>query len=418
MSSWKNLLRRLGPGFITGAADDDPSGIGTYSQTGAMFGYAHLWLAPYSFPLMVTVQETCARIGMVSGRGLSAILKAYYPKWILYASVMLLIVANTINIAADLGAMAASMDMLTDLPFALWIVVISALVVLMEVFIDYRHYSSILRFLSFSLLAYVVTALIVKQDWSLVLTSTVVPTLHLDKTSVMNVVAFLGTTISPYLFFWQSSQEVEEEIVEQHYDIYEQASPRVTPSQVTAMRLDTTWGMAFSHISAFAIVLTTAATLNANGITAIETAPQAAQALRPLAGDLAYLLFALGIIGTGLLGVPVLAGSSAYAISEAAGWRRGLGEKFRSAPLFYAVIATSTLVGLLINFTGINPMSALYYAAVVNGILAPPLMVVILLIGRNRTIMGPYRSGPLSTTLSVLGIVLMGSAAVYLLLNW
>lgn len=417
MSGWKHWLRRLGPGFITGAADDDPSGIGTYAQTGAMFGYDHLWLSPCSFPLMVAVQETCARIGMVTGRGLSAILKAHYPRWVLHVSVTLLLVANTVNIAADLGAMAASVSMLTGLPFTVWIVVVSVAVVVMEVVIDYRHYSSILRFLSFSLLAYVVTALIVAQDWPAVLSGLVLPTLQWDERSMVNVVAFLGTSISPYLFFWQSSQEVEEEIVEQSYDIYGQDSPSVTPSELRNMRIDTVIGMAFSQLSAVAIVLTAAATFHVNGITDIETAPQAAQALRPLAGDYAYLLFSLGIIGTGLLGVPVLAGSSAYALSESWDWKRGLGERPRTAPLFYAVIAASTLVGLAINFTGINPMKALYYAAVVNGLLAPPLMVVILLIGRNRTLMGAYRSGWLSTAVSLLGTLLMGTAALYLLVN-
>lgn len=418
MSAWKGWLRRLGPGFITGAADDDPSGIGTYSQTGAMFGYGHLWLAPYAYPLMVAVQESCARICMVTGRGLAAILKAYYPRWVLYVSVTLLLVANTINIAADLGAMAASLLILVNLPFAVWIVVFGVFVVLMEVFIDYRHYSAILRFLSLSLLAYVATALIVQQDWPLVLTSLAVPRLVLDEASMMNVVAFLGTTISPYLFFWQSSQQVEEEIVEQRPDIIGQTPPRQLPaSDLKRMRLDTAIGMAFSQVSAVAIVLTTAATLHAHGITDIQTAPQAAEALRPLAGDLAYLLFALGIIGTGLLGVPVLAGSSAYAVSEAAGWKGGLGEKPKSAPLFYAVIAGSTLAGLVINFTGINPITALYFAAVVNGVTAPPLMVIILLISRNRTIMGHHRSGPLSTIVSLLGILLMGGSALYLLFN-
>lgn len=417
MKLLKKFFKKFGPGFITGASDDDPSGIGTYSQTGAIFGYKHLWLTPFSFPFMVAIQEMCGRIGLVTGKGLSAILKKYYPRWILYTAVTLLFVANTINIAADLGAMAASAEMILGLPFTLWIILISLFIIVLEVFVSYHFYSRILKFLCFSLFAYFVTAFVVHQDWSLILKSTFIPELELSKESILNIVAFLGTSISPYLFFWQTSEEVEEEIVKQKYDIEDINLPKVTKADIKDMRIDTTMGMAFSHITAFMIVITTAATLHLNGITDIETAPQAALALRPFAGDFAYLIFALGIIGTGLLGVPILAGSSAYAVSEAAGWKQGLGKKLKEAPFFYGIIALSTVLGLIMNFIGINPMKALYYAAAVNGIMAPPLMVIILFIGMNRKIMGNHANGRFSTIFNIFGALIMGIAAVLLLVN-
>lgn len=417
MGKIKKFFRKFGPGFVTGASDDDPSGIGTYSQTGAMFGYSHLWLTPFSYPFMVAIQEICGRIGMVTGKGLSSVLKTYYPKWMLYLSVSLLLIANTINIAADLGAMAASAQMIVGLPFQFWIVFISVSIILLEIFVDYRHYSRILKFLALSLLAYFFTAFIAGQDWLLVLKDTFIPALELNETSMLNIVAFLGTSISPYLFFWQTSQEVEEEIVKQDYNIYDSLGPVVTKEDIKDMRIDTAVGMGFSHLTAFMIVITAAATLHMNGILDIETAPQAALALRPFAGELAYLVFAMGILGTGLLGVPILAGSSAYAVAEAANWKRGLGLKLKEAPLFYGIITLSTLIGLGMNFIGINPMKALYYAAAVNGILAPPLMVIILLIGRNQKIMGEHKSGKLSMFFGILGTLVMAAAAVFLLFS-
>jgi NRAMP (natural resistance-associated macrophage protein)-like metal ion transporter len=418
MKKWvKKFFKKFGPGFVTGASDDDPSGIGTYSQTGAIFGYSQLWLTPFSYPFMVAIQEMCGRIGMVTGKGLSSILKKYYPKWILYLSVALLFIANTINIAADLGAMAASAQMILGLSFDFWIVVICVLVIVLEVFVSYHSYSKILKFLCFSLFAYFITAFVVHQDWGQILKSTFVPDLKFSKASILNIVAFLGTTISPYLFFWQASEEVEEEIVSQHYDIDGIDAPTVTPDDIRDMRIDTAIGMGFSQLTTFMIVITAAATLHMNGILDIETAPQAAQALRPLAGDLAYLLFAMGILGTGLLGVPILAGSSAYAVSEAAGRKEGLGKKLKEAPFFYGIIAFSTLLGMLINFIGINPMKALYYAAAVNGVIAPVLMIIIVFIGRNKSIMGEHVNGTLSTVLNVIGALLMGAAAVFLLFN-
>jgi len=359
----------------------------------------------------------CGRIGMVTGKGLSSILKLYYPKWILYLSVALLFVANTINIAADLGAMAASAQMILGLSFDFWIIFISVLVIALEVFVSYHSYSRILKFLCFSLFAYFITAFVVHQDWGLILKSTFIPDLKLTKSSILNIVAFLGTTISPYLFFWQASEEVEEEIVSQNYNAEGINAPTVTRDDIKEMRIDTAIGMAFSQLTTFMIVITAAATLHMSGILDIETAPQAAQALRPLAGDLAYLLFAMGILGTGLLGVPILAGSSAYAVSEAAGRKEGLGKKLKEAPFFYSIIAFSTILGLLMNFIGINPMKALYYAAAVNGVIAPVLMVIIVFIGRNKNIMGEHTNGKFSTLFNVIGALLMGAAAVFLLFN-
>ena len=413
----KRFFKKFGPGFITGASDDDPSGIVTYSQTGAIFGYSQLWLTPFSFPFVLAIQEMCGRIGMVTGKGLSGILKKHYPKWVLITAVALLFIANTVNIAADLGAMAASAQMVLGLSFSFWIFFISGLVIILEIFVSYHSYSRILKFFALSLFAYFITAFMVKQDWGLILKSITVPNNNYTKDYFLNVVAFLGTTISPYLFFWQASEEVEEKIVRHRYNADKAKHPTVRPSDITEMRIDTTMGMLFSQAAAFMIVITTAATLHLNGITDIETAPQAALALKPFAGELAYLVFALGIIGIGMLGVPILAGSSAYAVSEALGWKKGLGKKLHEAPLFYSIIAVSTLLGLAMNFIGINPMRALYYAAAVNGLLAPPLMFIILFIGMNKKIMGKYTNSRASTIINILGALLMTSAGVLLVTN-
>jgi len=414
---WQKILKRIGPGFITGASDDDPSGIITYSQTGAIFGYTQLWLTPLCFPIMAAIQEMSGRIGMVTGKGLSALLKRYYPKWLLYTTIALLFIANTINIAADLGAMAASLQMTIGLPFAFWMVFVSIFIVIIEIFVSYNEYSKILKFFCLSLLAYFFTAFVVHQDWGAIMKSTIVPQFIYSKEYFLNIVAFLGTSITPYCFFWQTSEEVEEEVVNQNYDMEGNTQPKVTKDDIKEMREDTFIGMGFSQLATFMIVLTTAATLHVNGILDIQTAPQAAQALRPLAGDLAYLLFAVGIIGTGLLAIPILAGANAYAIAEAAGWREGLGKKLKDAPLFYGIIAVSTLIGLLMNFIGINPMVALYYSAAVNGVIAPILIFVILAIGRNKKIMGEHANGKLSTIFNSVGALIMGVSAVFLLIN-
>jgi len=319
MNYLKKLFKKIGPGFITGAADDDPSGVATYSQTGSIFGYSQLWLALFTFPFMMVIQQMCGRIGMVTGKGLAGVINAHYPKPVSYFAVSLLVVANTINIGADLGAMATSAQMLIGLPSLLWLFLLTGLIIALEIFVTYKTYSKILKYLALTLFAYVVTAFIVQLDWGVILKNTVIPQIQFTEDYLLNVVAILGTTISPYLFFWQASQEVEEAIVEEKIPDMGVGKPAVTRKNVTDMNWDTIIGMFFSQAIMFFIIITTAATLNANGITNIETASQAAEALRPVAGDLAYLLFAAGIIGTGLLAVPILAGSSAYAVAETLG---------------------------------------------------------------------------------------------------
>jgi NRAMP (natural resistance-associated macrophage protein)-like metal ion transporter len=411
----KFVLKKLGPGFITGASDDDPSGIATYSQTGAKFGYGQLWLIPFCYPFMVAIQEMCGRIGMVTGKGLSGVLRRHYPKWAVYMATSLLVIANVVNIGADLGAMATSARMLIGLPYAFWIIMITLLILILEIAVQYRVYAKLLMILTFTLFSYFLTALIVKQDWGQILKSSLLPRMTFSKDFVFNMVAFLGTTITPYLFFWQADEEVEEEIIEHKIVSIGVGIPRVARYDVRNMRYDTIFGMLFSQIMTFMIVITTAATLYANGITNISTASEAAQALKPLAGEFAYLLFALGIIGTGLLAVPVLSGSAAYAVSEAMGWKSGLGKTLREVPGFYGVIVVATVLGLLLDFFGIDPIKALYYAAAINGLLSPPLMIFILLIGNNKKIMGKYVNKRLSRIMTVIIIAVMGMSGLFLL---
>jgi len=418
LSKTKVFLKSFGPGLITGASDDDPSGIGTYCQTGAQFGYAQLWTAIFSFPLMTAVQEICARIALQTGRGLAQIIREHYPKPILYLSVLLLVIANTINLGADLGAMAASCQLLLQVPFSLWLLTITMLSTILEVFISYKQYARLLRFLTLSLFAYVLVAFMISQDWSEVLRSTIIPTLKFNKEYLLNLVAVLGTTISPYLFFWQASQEVEEEIQEGKKTVA--ARKRVSKTELKWMRTDVTAGMFFSNLVMWFIILTTASTLFRHGITDVDSAPKAAEALKPIAGHFASLVFALGIVGTGLLAVPILAGSSAYAVAETFHWREGLYLKWRRAWGFYGVIVFSTLIGAAINFVGINPIKALYYTAVLNGIVAPPLLWMIMLIGNNRKIMKDKVNGRASNALGWLTTIAMTIAAAALLFtfNW
>ena len=411
----KKYLKIIGPGFVTGASDDDPSGIATYAQTGAIFGYSQLWTALYSYPFTTVIQEMCGRIGVVTGKGLSGVIRKYYSKPVLFGVVGLLFIANTINIGADLGAMASAGQMLWGIPFNFWLIAMAALTLVLEVFVSYKTYAKFLKYLTLSLFAYVITAFIVKQDWVMVIKSTLVPTISLQKDYLLNIVAILGTTISPYLFFWQTGEEVEEEVEAHKLRTMGEGIPRINNSDIHDMQKDTIFGMLFSNLVMFFIIATTAATLHTHGITNIETATQAAQALRPLAGDFSFLLFALGVIGTGLLAMPVLAGSASYAISEAFGWREGLSRKFNKAPGFYAVIAIATVVGLLINFLHIPPFKMLYYSAVTNGIIAPPLLIMIVLIARNQNIMGKHTSTGFSTVMGWIIAGVMGLAALLLL---
>ncbi len=418
MKKLKKLLKILGPGFITGAADDDPSGIATYAQTGAQFGYSQLWTALFSFPFMTAVQEMCGRIGLVTGRGLAGVMRAHYPKPLLYIAVLLLFLANTINVGADLGAMAASGQLLiAGIPFAVWLIGITVITLLLEVFVSYPIYAKFLKYLTLSLFAYIIVAFVVNQDWLEIIKSTLIPTFSLDKAYIFNVVAILGTTISPYLFFWQADEEVEEEIEKGELKVLGRGKPHIARKDIKELRLDTVIGMFFSNLVMFFIIVTTASTLHVHNINNIQTAQQAAEALRPFAGQFAYLLFALGIIGTGLLAVPVLAGSASYAIAESLKWHAGLSKKFNQAHGFYIVIALSTILGILINFTPIQPFQMLYYTAIFNGICAPLLLVFIILIANNKKIMGKYVNQPIHNIGAVIITGVMIFAAIALLLS-
>jgi NRAMP (natural resistance-associated macrophage protein)-like metal ion transporter len=414
-SVWKQLTKSLGPGFITGAADDDPSGIATYSQTGAMFGYSQLWTALFSYPFMTVMQEMCGRIGLVTGKGLSDVIRENYSRKLLYGAVIFLLVANIINIGADLGAMAAAIMLLVPVPFFILLVGITVLMLALEVYVPYPVYARVLKYLTLSLLAYVVTAFIVKEDWGMILHATLVPHISLTKEYVANIAAILGTTISPYLFFWQADEEVEEEIEKGTIRDMGVGKPSIKTADVRQMRIDTILGMFFSQAIMFFIIVTVAATLAVSGTTTIATAADAAAALRPVAGNFAFMLFALGIIGTGLLAVPVLAGSAGYALAEALGWKVGLGKRFSQAKGFYVIIAVATLVGLLVNFSSIAPMTMLYYAAMLNGVLAPPLMILILFIANNSTILGKHTNSWFSNTLGIVITVLMSIVSLSLL---
>lgn len=415
MNKIKKILKLLGPGFITGASDDDPSGIATYSQTGALFGFGQLWTAPFSFPLMTAVQEMCGRIGLVSGKGLAGVIKTHYSKKVLYFAVFLLVIANTINIGADLGAMAASAQLLFGFPFIFWLLIMVVGTLALEVFISYKTYSKYLKYLTFALFSYVATVFAVKVDWKTVFFSTVFPHLELNKTYLLNIVAILGTTISPYLFFWQASEEVEEEIAHHKLRAMGAGQPKVTPKDISQLRLDTVIGMFFSNLIMWFIIITAGATLFPHGISAIQSASDAAMALKPFAGDFTFFLFALGIIGTGLLAVPILSGSASYAISETFGWKEGLYLKIKKAHGFYGVITVATLIGVLINFIGISPIAALYYTAVINGIIAPPLLIIILLIANNKKIMREKTNNRLLNALGIMTVFIMSVAVLALL---
>ena len=382
----RRLLGGLGPGLVTGAADDDPSGIATYSQVGAQFGFQLAWIMLFSYPLMGVTQAISARIGRVTGRGIAQNLRRHYPRWLLRGVVGLLIVANVANLGADLGAMAEALQLLIGGPMLLYTVLFAVVCVLLEVFISYPRYSEILKWLTLSLFTYVAVAFAVHVPWGTALFNTFVPSTVFDSEHAMAVVAVLGTTISPYLFFWQASQEVEEQLRRTAKPLY--VSPADAGPELERIRNDTWIGMGYSNLISWFIIIATAATLHATGVTQIQTSAQAAQALRPIAGVATFAVFACGIIGTGLLAVPVLAGSAAYAVCETFDWVEGLDRKLKDARAFYSVIALATLIGLALNFVGIDPIKALYWSAVLNGLLAAPLMATMLLIATNRRIMG------------------------------
>ena len=407
----------LGPGLITGAADDDPSGIGTYSVTGAQFGYGMLWLIPVCIPLMIAVQEMCGRVGVVTGKGLAAVIKQHYPKWLLYGSVFLLIAANVVNIYADLNIMAASAQMLFHGPSVLWLTLITCVIIALQILVPYRSYVRILKWLCLALVAYVIVALMpaVHNNWGQIARHLMIPSWSWKPAFILTVVGFLGTTISPYLFFWQAGEQVEEEIVEGNADAPGHRTARASAEEMRALRNDTVIGMIASQAVTFFIVICTAATLNARGITAINTAQDAARALLPL-GAAAYWMFTLGILGTGLLAIPTLAGSAAYAVSETLDWRYGLYRRFRRARGFYLTIAAAVLVGYALNFVhSISPVKALLYSAALNGIVAPPLIVILLLICNNRKVVGTRSNGWVSNLLGWTTVVFMGAAAAFLI---
>jgi NRAMP (natural resistance-associated macrophage protein)-like metal ion transporter len=412
----KRFFKLLGPGLITGASDDDPSGIGTYAMAGAQLGYATLWTALFTFPLMASVQFICAKVGMVTGRGLAGVLRHHYPRAMLYPAVLGLILANTINAGADIGAIAAGVNLLVPIRLNILIVPIGVLILILQIWGSYRLIANIFKWLTLSLFAYIGAAFLADPNWAEVLRGTFIPTFRFDSTFLATIVAVLGTTISPYLFFWQSSEEVEEEIAMGHKRLWQRQGS--TDSELRYAAWDVNIGMFLSNVVMYFIILATAATLHQTGKTHIETAAEAAVALRPVAGNAAYIFMALGLIGSGFLAVPILTASGAYAVCETCGWQWGLDKKLRGAKHFYFVIGTSTAMALVINFVGIKPMDALFWAAVINGFLAPPLLVIIMLIANNKAVMGKRVNGVGINVLGWLTTVVMFLAALALVFTW
>jgi NRAMP (natural resistance-associated macrophage protein)-like metal ion transporter len=452
------VLRSLGPGLITGASDDDPSGIATYSQAGAKFGFGMLWMVLFQYPMMIVVQEMCARIGLVTGGGLAAVIRKKYSRKIVLPIVSLLLFANTINIGADIGAMAASIRLIfPGFPALAATLAFAVFIIAAEIFIPYRKYSKVLRYLTLSLFAYIITAVIVGGNWIQIAAASFVPHIEFNSQFAMMFVAIFGTTISPYLFFWQASEEAEEEVAkhkikevsgsgsatksvdrtksnsshgttrnnERDSNVKkENKKPKISKTELKMMRSDVAIGMGFSLSIMWAIIVTTGGSLHVNGITDIQTADQAAKALQPLAksfpyaGEIAKTIFALGIIGSGLITVPVLAGSSGYALSDVFGWKEGLSKKFRQAKGFYLIIAASTLVGLWINFASIDPIKALVYTAVINGVIAAPILYIIMRAANDKNILGKKVNGRISNIIGWLTFTMMSVSVVIMFLTW
>jgi NRAMP (natural resistance-associated macrophage protein)-like metal ion transporter len=452
------VLRSLGPGLITGASDDDPSGIATYSQAGAKFGFGMLWMVLFQYPMMIVVQEMCARIGLVTGGGLAAVIRKKYSRKIVLPIVSLLLFANTINIGADIGAMAASIRLIfPGFPAIAATLAFAVFIIAAEIFIPYRKYSKVLRYLTLSLFAYIITAVIVGGNWIQIAAASFVPHIVFNSQFAMMFVAIFGTTISPYLFFWQASEEAEEEVAkhkikevsgsgsatksvdrtksnsshgttrnnERDSNVKkENKKPKISKTELKMMRSDVAIGMGFSLSIMWAIIVTTGGSLHVNGITDIQTADQAAKALQPLAksfpyaGEIAKTIFALGIIGSGLITVPVLAGSSGYALSDVFGWKEGLSKKFRQAKGFYLIIAASTLVGLWINFASIDPIKALVYTAVINGVIAAPILYIIMRAANDKNILGKKVNGRISNIIGWLTFTMMSVSVVIMFLTW
>jgi NRAMP (natural resistance-associated macrophage protein)-like metal ion transporter len=414
----KDYWYLLGPGLTTGASDDDPSGIATYSQAGAQYGFGLLWLAAFTFPLMAIIQEMCARIGLVTGRGLAGNIRVHFGRKVLYFSTLFLFAANTFNIGADIGAMANAVQLLKpQFSFALLVIGLTIFILLLQVFTPYVRYARYLKWLALILFAYILSAILAHPNWHTVIKSSVSPHVTFNKQQVLLVCAILGTTVTPYLFFWQTSQEIEEEIAVGQTTIKQRMGS--TAPEIKKMRIDVWSGMFLSNLVMFFIIAACASVLFMHGITNINSASQAAQALKPFAGNATYWLFALGILGMGMLAIPVMAASSAYAISESMGKRQGLNSKLKQGYAFYGVIIISMLVGLGLNFIGLNPIKALIYAAVLNGAVAPIILVLILLIARNERVMGEWKNGKISAVLGWFLVIMMavaGVAAIYSLL--
>lgn len=412
----KRFFKILGPGLVTGASDDDPSGIGTYAMAGASLGYAVLWTAWITFPLTAAIQFVCAKVGLVTGKGLAGVLKQHYSRKLLYPVVLGLLIANIINAGADIGAIAAGLNLLMPVPIPLWILPIGFSLVVLEIWGSYRLIANTFKWLTLALFAYIGSSFLAKPDWGEVLKGTLIPTLHFDRNFLTILVAILGTTISPYLFFWQTSQEVEEQIAMGRTRLWQRQGATARELKDAAWDVDV--GMLFSNVVMYFIILATAATLHRTGQTHIDTAAQAAEALRPLTGQAAYILMALGLIGSGLLAVPILTTSGAYAVCETFGWEWGLDKKLRGGKHFYLVIGASTIAALFIDYLGIKPMSMLLWSAVINGFLAPPLMLLIMLIGNNPKIMGKRVNGLTVNVLGWAATALMVMAVIGLVSSW
>ena len=411
ISKSRRYLKKIGPGVITGAADDDPSGITTYSQAGAQFGSMFLWVAIWIFPFVAVVQEMCARIALVTGRGLASNIKKIYSKKILYICTILLFLANTFNIGADLGAIAKTIQLISpNISFVFLVISIGILSLFIEILVPYKKYSRYLKWLVIAVFSYVLTGFIIHMDWHVLIYNGIIPHINFSKSDILLLTALLGTTISPYLFFWQTSEEIEEEIEKGQKTI--KLRQITTSDDIKEMRTDVWLGMLLSIVVMFFIIAVSANTLFVNNIKDINTAADAASALRPLAGKFAFLLFTIGILGTGLLAIPVLAGSTAYAISESFGWREGLYRKYKTAHAFYGVIILSIIVGILINFIGINPIKALIYSAVLNGIVAPIILIFIVKISSSKKIMGEHKNGLITKSIGWIITAFMGIAAI------
>jgi len=406
----------LGPGLITGASDDDPSGIGTYTTAGASLGFAMLWTAILTLPMMAAVQFICAKIGMVSGMGLAGALRKHYPSWLVYSAISLLLIANTITAGVDIGAIAAAINLLIPIPTILLVPLIAVGIVALQVWGSYSFIVRTFKWLTLTLFAYIIAAFLAKPHWGEVLKATFIPTLRFDNQYMTTLLAILGTTITPYLFFWQASQEVEEELQMGRVTLAQREG--ASDKELKFAEIDIDVGMVFASLVFYFVILASAATLHTSGNTKIETAVEAAQALRPLSSGVASILFALGLIGSGVLAVPVLTSSSAYALCETFKWKSGLSEKLRGATRFYAIIAVSTLVGAIANFLKIPPVTALFWAAVMNGILAPPLLVIIMLVSNNRKVMGARVNGLLTNFIGWATVAVMAAASLGIFLTW